>query len=88
MESCEDYPNFLKSSKVQVENYRPIANLCSTSKVFEKLTLKQIQYLENMNKLDLTGNNNMALREKRVLPLQGPFYNHLLLELQMKIVML
>ena len=38
-----------------VENYRPIANLCSASKVFEKLILKQIHYLESTNKLDLTG---------------------------------
>ena len=36
-------PIFKKGSKVQVENYRPIANLCSASKVFEKLILKQIR---------------------------------------------
>ena len=48
-------PIFKKGSKVSIENYRPIANLCSASKVFEKLILKQIQYLENKNQLDLTG---------------------------------
>ena len=36
-------PIFKKGSKVSIENYRPIANLCSASKVFEKLILKQIQ---------------------------------------------
>ena len=46
-------PIFKKGSKVMIENYRPIANLCSASKVFEKLILKQIQYLESTNKLDL-----------------------------------
>ena len=34
-----------KGSKSCVENYRPVANLCSASKIFEKLILKQIQYL-------------------------------------------
>ena len=48
-------PIFKKRSKVCVENYRPIANLCSNSKIFEKLILKQIHYLESINKLDLTG---------------------------------
>ena len=48
-------PIFKKGSKVSIENYRPIANLCSASKVLEKLILKQIQYLESKNKLDLTG---------------------------------
>jgi hypothetical protein len=41
---------FEKESKVEIENYRPIANLCNTSKIFEKLILKQIHYLESMNK--------------------------------------
>jgi hypothetical protein len=47
-------PIFKKGCKNQIENYRPIANLCSASKVFEKLILKQIQYLETTNKLDFT----------------------------------
>ena len=33
-------PIFKKGSKTEVENYRPIANLFSTSKIFEKLILK------------------------------------------------
>ena len=35
-------PIFKKGNKDEIENYRPIANLCSMSKVFEKLILKQI----------------------------------------------
>ena len=48
-------PIFKKGPKNLIENYRPIANLCSTSKIFEKLILKQIKYLETINKLDFTG---------------------------------
>ena len=50
-------PIYTKGNKSEIENYRPIANLCSTSKIFEKLILKQIHYLEGINKLDLTGKN-------------------------------
>ena len=35
-------PIFKKGCKSKIENYRPIANLCSASKIFEKLILKQI----------------------------------------------
>ena len=41
---------FKKGNRTEIENYRPIANLCSTSKFFEKLILKQIHYLESTNK--------------------------------------
>ena len=47
-------PVFKKGNKSQIENYRPIANQCSTSKIFEKLILKQIHYLESTNNLDFT----------------------------------
>ena len=33
-------PVFKKGSKSSIENYRPIANQCSLSKIFEKLILK------------------------------------------------
>ena len=48
-------PIFKKGDKNKIGNYRPIANLCAGSKVFEKLILKQIHYLESKNLLDLTG---------------------------------
>ena len=38
-------PIYTKGNKSEIENYRPIANLCSTSKIFEKLILKQIHHL-------------------------------------------
>ena len=58
-------PIFKKGSRNEIENYRPIANLCSTSKVFEKLILKQILYLETTNKLDLTGKNQHGFKKNK-----------------------
>jgi hypothetical protein len=48
-------PIHKKGSKNQIENYRPISNLCSFSKNFEKLILNEIGYLEKTNNIDLTG---------------------------------
>ena len=56
-------PIFKKGDKSKIENYRPIANLCSGSKVFEKLILKQIQYLENRNQIDLTGKQQHGFKK-------------------------
>ena len=47
-------PIFKKGNVNQIENYKPVANLCSASKIFERLILKQINYLESKNALDLT----------------------------------
>ena len=38
-----------------IENYRPVANLCCTSKTFEKLILKRILELESVNGIFLVG---------------------------------
>ena len=66
-------PILKKGSKVQIENYRPIASLCSASKVFEKLIKKKIQFLENKNKLDLTGKQQHGFKRKKVC--QQHFYS-------------
>ena len=58
-------PIFKKGCKTKIENYRPIANLCSSSKIFEKLILKQIQYLESKNKLDLTGKRQHGFKKNK-----------------------
>ena len=58
-------PIFKKGNKTEIENYRPIANLCSASKIFEKLILKQIHYLETTNKLDLTGKNQHGFKKNK-----------------------
>ena len=44
-----------KGIKSKIENYRPIANLCSTTKIFEKLILQRILQIEKDNNVDITG---------------------------------
>ena len=58
-------PIFKKGDKNKIENYRPIANLCSASKIFEKLILEQIYYLETTNKLDLTGKQQHGFKKNK-----------------------
>ena len=58
-------PIFKKGCKSKIENYRPIANLCSASKIFEKLILRQIHYLESVNKLDLTGKQQHGFKRNK-----------------------
>ena len=58
-------PIHKKGNKSEIENYRPIANLCSTSKILEKLILKQIHYLESKNELDLTGKNQHGFKRNK-----------------------
>ncbi len=49
----------------QVENYPPIANLCSTSKIFEKLILKRILEIQDQNDTDITRVGQHGLKKKR-----------------------
>ena len=46
-------PVHKKGSKHVIENYRPVANLCSTSKIFERLILNRISQLELSGDVDL-----------------------------------
>ena len=39
--------------------------MCSASKVFEKLILKQIHYLESKNSLDLTGKEQHGFKKSK-----------------------
>jgi hypothetical protein len=55
MEFSKVSPIFSKGAKIEVENYRPIDNQCSLSEIIDKLILKQIHYLEEKNKLHITG---------------------------------
>ena len=54
-----------KGNVKDIENYRPIANLCSTSKIFEKLILKRIQDIEEEKQVDLTGINQHGFKKNR-----------------------
>ena len=55
----------LVPQKNKLQIFRPISNLCSGSKVFEKLILKQIQYLENRNQIDLTGKQQHGFKKNK-----------------------
>ena len=48
-------PVHKKGDKKCVENYRPVANLCCISKIFEKLILKRINELEAINGIKVGG---------------------------------
>ena len=44
-----------KGDKQMIKNYRPVANLCCVSKIFEKLILKRIGELEILNGISVGG---------------------------------
>ena len=48
-----------------VENYRPISNLCSSSKIFEKLILKRILEIQDDQNVDITGNSQHGFKKNR-----------------------
>ena len=58
-------PIHKKGPKQNIENYRPIANLCSATKIFERLILTQLQKLESLNGIDLTGINQHGFKKNR-----------------------
>ena len=67
-------PIVKKGSKKQIENLRPIANLCCASNIYEKLILKQIHYLESQNKLDLTGKLQHGFRKNKSTATAGALF--------------
>ena len=58
-------PIHKKGLKSDIENYRPIANLCSTSKLFEKLILKRILSIEKINDVDITGKEQHGFKRNK-----------------------
>ena len=52
-------------SENDVTNYRPIANLCSASKIFEKLILQRIHEIEDEKNVDLTHSNQHGFKRSR-----------------------
>ena len=48
-----------------VTNYRPIANLCSVSKIFEKLILKRILDIQSENNVDITRQGQHGFKKNR-----------------------
>jgi hypothetical protein len=55
-----------KGNTKDMENYRPIANLCSSSKIFEKLILKRILEIQEKQQIDLTNENQHGFKIKKV----------------------
>jgi exonuclease III len=58
-------PLHKKGKKNQIENYRPISNLCAGSKVFERLILMRILEIEEQAGTSLTGNNQHGFKKER-----------------------
>ena len=58
-------PIFKKGIKRNIDNYRPIANLCSTTKVFENLILKRIMQIQTENNVDITRSNQHGFKKKK-----------------------
>jgi Reverse transcriptase (RNA-dependent DNA polymerase) len=56
-------PLHKKGQKKDVTNYRPISNISSTAKVFEKALASKIAELEIMNTVDLTGENQHGFKK-------------------------
>jgi hypothetical protein len=48
-------PLFKKGNKKNINSYRPISNLCSASKIFERLMLSRLIDIETEENVDLTG---------------------------------
>jgi hypothetical protein len=57
-----------KGNLKDIENCRPIDNLCTTSKIFEKLILKRMKEIEDENLVDLTGINQHGFKKNRSTP--------------------
>ena len=53
-----------KGEKIHIENYRPVANLCSATKIFEKLILQRIIQIEKDNNTDITGMHQHGFKKK------------------------
>ena len=58
-------PVFKKGSKTSPNNYRPISNLCSITKIFERLILERIGAIEKLEGVDLTGQSQHGFKKNR-----------------------
>ena len=76
-----------KGDKKNIESYRPIANLCSASKIFEKLILKRIMELQTESNCDVTGVQQHGFKKQRSTSTLASDYNQLSLGHWMKINM-
>ena len=57
-------PVHKKGDKTNIHNYRPIANLCEATKIYERLILQRIQEIEKEENIDLTGKNQHGFKRE------------------------
>lgn len=75
-------PLHKKGNKSDLKNYRPISNICSLSKIYEKCLLAYIEDLEDRSGVDLTGKWQNGFKKNRgtntaILLLQNKIAHHL-----------
>lgn len=58
-------PLHKKESRSQIHNYRPISNLCSSSKIFERVILSRIQKFEEFTGRSITGETQHGFKKGR-----------------------
>jgi len=58
-------PLHKKGDKSKIGNYRPIANLCSASKIFEKLVLARLLEIEKQKGLDMSGEMQHGFKKNK-----------------------
>ena len=58
-------PLFKKGDKQEIKNYRPISNLCSISKIYEKLIQKRLEEIAKENDVNLSGDEQHGFKKER-----------------------
>jgi len=62
---CRILPLFKKGDRAEFSNYRPIANLCSIAKIFERCILKRMLKVAEESGVDLTGEEQHGFKKNR-----------------------
>ena len=58
-------PNHKNGTRDNIANYRPISNLCTSSKIYKKFILGQLLKLSKENEIDLTGAKQHSFKPGR-----------------------
>jgi hypothetical protein len=56
-------PLHKKGKKEEISNYRPISNLCSLSKVYERLILARVEEISEIEGVDITGESQYGFKK-------------------------
>ena len=57
-------PLHKKGDKTNFNNYRPISNICSLAKIYEKMILIRIEEIGKQNNIDITGTKQYGFKKK------------------------